>query len=194
MSYVYFIQSREGPIKIGYSTDPKRRIASIDSANHSDLEVIGIVRGTEELEAQIHADLSRYRKCGEWFEPTSGLLEYIQNILGELGSVDLSQTRRRLKIPKHEEEARDAAVHAATEMILMEWRNGVTTEKAISLVAKRTGLPKSEVWALRYRPPTRVTAGVYLALAKAWPEAIDDELERLAQSKVWIQKVKRGEA
>lgn len=78
---IYFIQQGEdGPIKIGYSTNPRKRLDKLSTASPYPLRMLKIVPGGPALERQLHNRFSHSQLEGEWFKPTEELLEFIQNL------------------------------------------------------------------------------------------------------------------
>lgn len=78
---IYFIQvENNGPIKIGTAVDPKKRLNTLQIGNHKKLNLITAIPGKSGLESKIHRDLKEFRRDGEWFNPTTEVLDYIQNI------------------------------------------------------------------------------------------------------------------
>lgn len=76
---VYFI-ANGGRIKIGYSAQVQRRIASIASYV-GDVEVIGIMDGTQQVERSLHVYFQAYHLSREWFQDCQQLRAMIANIL-----------------------------------------------------------------------------------------------------------------
>lgn len=74
----YFIQSidKVGPIKIGQSEHPKRRLKQIEKATGKKLVILGL---TNEKEHALHFKFKEIRVEGEWFEPTQELLDFIKS-------------------------------------------------------------------------------------------------------------------
>ena len=77
--YVYFAECEPGYVKIGYSTDPIRRLVSIRNtcsllippdANLHTLRLIGVTPVNRYREGQIHRDLATHKVIGEWFRLT----------------------------------------------------------------------------------------------------------------------------
>lgn len=65
---VYFIRNAtSGHVKVGWSADPDRRLAQLQTASHDHLEVIASIPGGPETEHRIHRLLEPYRVSGEWF-------------------------------------------------------------------------------------------------------------------------------
>ncbi len=80
--WVYFIQDGDkGPIKIGFSTNLEARMAQLQTSTHRKLKLLGKVEGTQRLEHDIHRHLAAHRLEGEWFTPSSEVLETINQIL-----------------------------------------------------------------------------------------------------------------
>ena len=76
---IYFIQAGDnGPVKIGYTKkDPDARMASLQTGSHDKLKLIGHRSGSTIKERELHQTFDKSRIRGEWFEPTSNLLGFI---------------------------------------------------------------------------------------------------------------------
>jgi hypothetical protein len=75
---IYFLQAGDdGPIKIGYSKNPEDRRDSLQTGNHLDLKLIGVIPGKTTLEEKLHNRFDKYRIKGEWFECSSDIIEFI---------------------------------------------------------------------------------------------------------------------
>lgn len=81
--YVYFVQAASGPIKIGVSTKPLHRLASIQSCNHEEVQMIAMMKGTELDEATLQHRFAHLRIRGEWFKADDELLTFIGSLGGE---------------------------------------------------------------------------------------------------------------
>lgn len=79
---VYFIRSGEGPIKIGSSDNPRKRMATLQSANWERLTLLGTCEGGYLRERELHALLGAHRLEGEWFAPTDQVLLTMSECLG----------------------------------------------------------------------------------------------------------------
>lgn len=77
---VYFIQNtRTKHIKIGYTTDVRRRFRTMCSDNVDGLVLLGRVKGERKLEAALHRKFKEHRhRKTEWFRPAEEILQYIQ--------------------------------------------------------------------------------------------------------------------
>src|SRR4029077_13210159 len=71
-NYIYFIQAGDerGPIKIGFSADVEKRLASLRTGNHERLEVIAKIMtdSPAAVESRLHEQFADLRLEGEWFK------------------------------------------------------------------------------------------------------------------------------
>ena len=74
-TFIYFIASHGGPIKIGHAFDPKHRLAAIQTGNPEPLLILAVVRGPRSLERRYHQQFAHLRLSGEWFR-RSGEIEH----------------------------------------------------------------------------------------------------------------------
>lgn len=82
MSYIYFIQSSEGPVKIGFSnSDPKLRLEYFQVGNPNELKLLGYIVGTRKQELNLHKQFEYLCIRGEWFKPDLVLLSHIKTLL-----------------------------------------------------------------------------------------------------------------
>ncbi len=76
--HIYFVQGESGgPIKIGFTTNIKRRIIILQNGYPEKLKVLGFIQGTKETEETIHTELQKHRINGEWFEPHPEVLKKV---------------------------------------------------------------------------------------------------------------------
>jgi len=79
--YVYIIGHRDhGPVKIGVSTKPRKRLYTLQSANHAKLAILAKFRGDEKQEARLHRLLAADRLNGEWFNRSETVLHLIAHV------------------------------------------------------------------------------------------------------------------
>lgn len=79
---IYFIQhGASGPVKIGYSRKPAKRISAIAIACPDPIAILGVVEGSHSLEQRMHKALRAHRHRGEWFRPDEAVLTFIQRRL-----------------------------------------------------------------------------------------------------------------
>lgn len=65
---IYFITNEsQTTVKIGYSSDPKRRLGSIQTGQFEKLLLFGTAPGTKKVEKHLHELFKKFRIRGEWF-------------------------------------------------------------------------------------------------------------------------------
>lgn len=77
LGWVYFARDDRGRIKIGWSADPVRRVAGLQTAHAEDLELLGSAPGRKASETEHHERFDGFRIRREWFAPGAPLLAYI---------------------------------------------------------------------------------------------------------------------
>lgn len=81
MSYrtVYFMKpvGMDGPIKIGCTNMPIRRLKQLGDWCPFPLEIIGTFPGSPADEHEVQRRFAQHRSHGEWFRPAGELLEFI---------------------------------------------------------------------------------------------------------------------
>lgn len=72
---VYFIRpvGMAGPVKIGSSVMPEKRLRELGAFCPFELELVAILPGTRELEARFHALFAADHQRGEWFAASTRL-------------------------------------------------------------------------------------------------------------------------
>lgn len=79
---IYFIQNAEANVvKIGVSVDPEQRLASLQTAHHSPLKLLGSIPGGFSEESELHRRFASFRLHGEWFRCDPWLMSEISLIL-----------------------------------------------------------------------------------------------------------------
>lgn len=90
---VYFIQGVSGgPIKIGYTTNLRNRLADLQANSPVQLQVLATVSGTIKDEVYYHRTFSAYRQHNEWFSPAPELLNTIERLNMNLLTDDYAST------------------------------------------------------------------------------------------------------
>lgn len=74
---VYFIGDGNGCIKIGKSTSPSRRLASLQTAHPRRLELIATMPGGAYMEGRLHEKFADHRLSGEWFKDCAEIRGYL---------------------------------------------------------------------------------------------------------------------
>lgn len=79
---IYAIQAETTKaIKIGWSFDPKARMATLQTGVPERLSVLGTCYGAMTQERAIHAHLAPHRISGEWFKPEPLVMEAVRKII-----------------------------------------------------------------------------------------------------------------
>lgn len=77
---IYFMQSGNGSIKIGYSTNIEARVSLLQSGNPEILKILRVFPGNIFSEILLQKKFKEYKIHGEWFHPVPELLNFISNI------------------------------------------------------------------------------------------------------------------
>lgn len=83
--FVYVIRSSNGLYKVGYSSDPRKRLTMLRTSTADDLTLLGVTAGTMADEARLHAEMAQHRVAREWFK-FSRRLEVLISTLTPLAS------------------------------------------------------------------------------------------------------------
>jgi hypothetical protein len=72
----YFIQAGEnGPIKIGSSNDPFRRLRTLQTGN--DRPLVMLLAASGDFERKLHQKFAHLQLANEWFRPGADLIGFI---------------------------------------------------------------------------------------------------------------------
>lgn len=83
LSKVYFMQGVEGgPVKIGTSNDPARRLRQVMDWVPFDLRILAAAPGGFLTEAYLHHKFHAARLRREWFAPTESLMAFVDEVAG----------------------------------------------------------------------------------------------------------------
>lgn len=81
-SYVYFIQSEQGPVKIGISAAVRKRLSTLQSAHPAKLHLRATICAGPSIERAYHRRFAAHRLHGEWFAPHPDILAEIERLKG----------------------------------------------------------------------------------------------------------------
>lgn len=100
---VYFVRAGEY-VKIGFSTDAKSRIDSLQTGQPYDLECLCLIRGSRSTESKLHTRFAKSHVRGEWFSQSEELMQYIEKLkdTGMDVKYELKINRHKLGQPKFE--------------------------------------------------------------------------------------------
>lgn len=82
MKHIYFVRpvGSEGPVKIGYSALPARRLSALMTWSPYPLEIVVTIPGTPALERNIHDCLADLHTHREWFRSDPRLSRLMQDL------------------------------------------------------------------------------------------------------------------
>jgi hypothetical protein len=76
---VYFIQNKDGNVKIGYSKDIEKRKQQLETANDHDLKLIAYIPEVgQHFENHLHGICKRFQIEREWFQKEA--IDYLKMI------------------------------------------------------------------------------------------------------------------
>ncbi len=80
---IYFIRpaGKRGPIKIGCSITPEKRLASLSPFAPFPLEIMGSISGDFDDESFIHQCFAADHVHGEWFKGTPHVRKFVAKII-----------------------------------------------------------------------------------------------------------------
>jgi hypothetical protein len=77
--WVYFLQAKSGPIKIGFSCHPVKRKKEIETARGESMSLLCLIVGGAHIERSLHYRFADERIEGEWFSPSERILAFIRD-------------------------------------------------------------------------------------------------------------------
>ena len=81
----YFIGGSEGPVKIGMSIDPNKRLQTLQLSSPVRLSILALTSGGAERESAYHYQFADFRLHGEWFERCLEIEEEIARLNAQSG-------------------------------------------------------------------------------------------------------------
>jgi hypothetical protein len=176
MKRVYFLRpiGAEGPIKIGCSNQPLKRLRAVEIWSPMKLEIVASAPGGTAHEAALHAMFLADRLHGEWFAASPALNELIEHVL-QHGTLPLTGIPTR---PSEWREFRDTrmggmAPRAPKEAVREKWKITSMVQKA-ERRAFGFGAP-------HFFRPEEIDAILNEQLGFCQPPASDEELAALNQ-------------
>ena len=81
---VYFILNESANlVKIGYSNNPKHRLATLQVGSAHKLRIVLVLKGTPKDEQGLHKQFKQYRQGGEWFTYSDEIKQFIKQQRGK---------------------------------------------------------------------------------------------------------------
>lgn len=74
---IYFVRCNQF-VKIGYSSEPKERVWTLQTATPYKINILFFMPGDRWLEKDLHNRFGEYQHKGEWYKPEGRLLTFIK--------------------------------------------------------------------------------------------------------------------
>lgn len=134
---IYFARyGADGPVKIGYTaTGLASRLNFLQSGCPWEIVVLGVTDGGSAEEAELHQRFRGARMRGEWFHPTTGLLEFIARVA--VPAPELLPRRRHAV----SEDTDVRAIRAALGLSQVEMAKALGVHQASISVWEKNGVP-----------------------------------------------------
>jgi hypothetical protein len=78
-SVVYFVSPGDDLVKIGYTTNLKSRVRTLQTGHSKPLEILLVLDGNHDLEQELHKQFSKRLKRGEWFRLSGEISKFIKD-------------------------------------------------------------------------------------------------------------------
>jgi hypothetical protein len=144
---VYFIKpvGLMGPIKIGLSASPARRLANCESWSPLRLELIGAVPGTWDDEQFLHECLVEFHSHGEWFHAAPAVIAAVEAVIStrNFDCVRASMTPKGSVRSKKNRETRSRKSNSVTSAAPSDVKAPVSSNPAPGETGATNSDPKS---------------------------------------------------
>ena len=78
--FCYFAGGEDGPIKIGYSRSPRRRLSEVRRGCVEKIALMAVANGGRCRERYYHTIFAAHRRDGEWFDRAPEILAEIERL------------------------------------------------------------------------------------------------------------------
>jgi len=151
-------------VKIGYSTNPHKRMAALKTSNPLELVMLLVIEGKETDEKTLHKRFEDHKHHGEWFMYSDEIREYVQSMqntqhdlryeFGLLGDHDiygeLARIRNNMNLPLRVVGEKMGITPQSVKEIEMRERAGTITINNMRRYAKSLGYVL--IYKLKYAP------------------------------------------
>jgi hypothetical protein len=97
---VYVIQAEDGPVKIGHSTNVRRRMSTLQISSPVPLSLVAVLSGDRTTEKEMHARFAGSHKHGEWFDLDDAVIDELRGQSIDLhGGLDDGNLQINVVIP-----------------------------------------------------------------------------------------------
>lgn len=123
-SKIYFLQAgADGPIKIGRSLNPERRVRDLAVSSPLTLTLIGLIdEGPEADERSLHKLFEHENIHGEWFEPSKRLTDFINYVCQNFDRIEVSVGKKKFANPEARRKKLDDDYEKSAMKSAMRWR------------------------------------------------------------------------
>jgi T5orf172 domain len=137
---IYFLQRRDGLIKIGTTRDIGKRVRALQKS-HGILAILKTIEGGLAEERAIHRRFKRHHEFGEWFRPEAELLSFIETQPTGI-SIEHGRTTKTDQWRAGEaEEVRKASDYSDKLLTLRRQRGAFNQDDAITVLNEDYGFP-----------------------------------------------------
>jgi hypothetical protein len=161
--FVYAIQADDA-VKIGWASDPVRRLSELNVGSPNKHRLIGFVAATKSQERELHLLLSRWRIRGEWFRLVDAV-EHFAKLLPVPSPEYAPRPRHPWPStsfrPANETEVRLSSMGASNWAIIKWRRRGIPPKWELKLLEALGHAPRmrtNEPSHRRGRPPNTMAA------------------------------------
>lgn len=168
---IYFVQIVTGPIKIGFTTNLEGRLEALRTASPGGLTLLTTICGTLGAESYLHHMFAKDRISGEWFTPTTALLDVIEQAQ-QYGNICVPKEFRAESIEKTIRSPRDEEIDERVQWYLFRLAEpipaGDSVRKQIDRVMARLGFSYGRTRDLWYKRARLISASEYLTIRELY--------------------------
>lgn len=163
---VYFLESN-GLIKIGYSTDVRRRVDQVIRTQRCGGKYLGFMPGDRKVEKHLHAVFADHREFGEWFRSSEEIMAFISSACSadypdECAAGASASDRLKQLDEFYAEQAGD---------LIRLYTNGSKNRQLLSMLAETIGVATHRIEEVYAGDATSVTAGEMMSFLQI-PKAL----------------------
>lgn len=132
-THLYIVQDESGRVKIGRSTDPRRRIRGFQTASGHKMTLLLILHDQGGEELAFHRALASHRGIGEWFRDTPEFRQTLSALAGR--SIRFQETRKE-RNAREEREMIDLEISACAAIVARARKERADREERRALRAR----------------------------------------------------------
>lgn len=183
--WIYVLKSESGLVKIGFSSNPERRVAGLRTANSASFKLLHCVEATRAHEACIHRLLAADCVRGEWYN----LTEAVGSVIDKIDQEDWSG----FVIPskptgnQYQQQAELCAEYIRRCAVVAGYVVAAADRNGADGISKLFNMKEGILWKFLYRPAEPLTEE-YFSLLKTVLQGVEigrkalDEMEDFASA------------